>query len=101
MFKSLSFNVVCLKAYFEVCHFVLIQHTDSEEEVIRGMTLGIITVVDDVTDPIPCSCSDVAPVIEESVVLRGLCDIPNAYVNMMGLLYALNINYPEKPQVHF
>lgn len=39
------------------------------------MTLGIITVVDDVTDPIPCKSSDVALVIEEAVVLRGLGDI--------------------------
>lgn len=95
VFKSLSFSVVCVKAHFEVClFFFLIQHTDSKEEMIRGMTLGIITAVEDVTDPIPCD-SDVALVIEEAVVLRGLGDIPNAYVNMMGLLYALNINYPK------
>lgn len=48
------------------------QHTDSEEEMIRGMTLGILSVVEDVTDPIPCNCRDVALVIEEGVVLRGL-----------------------------
>uniref|UniRef100_A0A9J8D3G6 Uncharacterized protein n=1 Tax=Cyprinus carpio carpio TaxID=630221 RepID=A0A9J8D3G6_CYPCA len=76
------------------------EHTDSEEEMIRGMTLGIITVVEDVTDPIPCD-SDVALVIEEAVVLRGLGDIPNAYVNMMGLLYALNINYPKNLKYTF
>ncbi|CAM4510933.1 unnamed protein product [Leuciscus chuanchicus] len=61
-------------------------HTDSEEEIIRGMTLGIFIVVEDVTDPIPCDSNDVALVIEEAVVLRGLGDIPNAYVNLMGLL---------------
>lgn len=98
--KSLSFSVVCVKAHFEVCHF-LIQHTDSEEEMIRSMTLGIITAVEDVTDPIPCDCNDVTLVIEEAVVLRGLGDIPNAYVNMMGLLYALNINYPKNLKYTF
>ncbi|XP_057192279.1 sterile alpha motif domain-containing protein 3-like isoform X2 [Triplophysa rosa] len=77
------------------------EHTDSEEEMTRGMTLGILTVVADVTDPIPCSSSDVALVIEEAVVLRGLGDIPNAYVNMMGLLYALNINYPKNLRYTF
>ncbi|CAM4597863.1 unnamed protein product [Leuciscus chuanchicus] len=46
-------------------------HTDSEEDMIRGMTVGIITVVGDVTDPIPCNSSDVALVIEEAVALRG------------------------------
>jgi len=65
------------------------------------MTLGIIAVVEDVTDPIPCDFSDVALVIEEAVVLRGLGDIPNAYVNMMGLLYALNINYPKNLRYTF
>ncbi|XDV38259.1 hypothetical protein PO909_007703 [Leuciscus waleckii] len=77
------------------------EHTDSEEEMIRGMTLGIITVVEDVTDPIPCETTDVALVIEEAVVLRGLGDIPNAYVNLMGLLYALNINYPKNMRYTF
>ncbi|CAM4491096.1 unnamed protein product [Leuciscus chuanchicus] len=62
------------------------EHTDSEEEIIRGMTLGIFIVVEDVTDPIPCDSNDVALVIEEAVVLRGLGDIPNAYANLMGLL---------------
>lgn len=65
------------------------------------MTLGIITVVEDVTDPIPCDSDDVALVIEEEVVLRGLGDIPNAYVNMMGLLYAFNINYPKNLKYTF
>lgn len=64
------------------------------------MTLGIITAVEDVTDPIPCDSNDVALVIEEAVVLWGLGDIPNVYVNMMGLLYALN-KLPKKPQIHF
>lgn len=54
------------------------------------MTLGIIAVVEDVIDPIPCNSSDVALVIEEAVVLRGFGDI------QMTLLYALNINYPRK-----
>lgn len=72
----------------------LIQHTDSEEELIKGVTVGISTVVDDAMDPIPCDCGDVALVMEEVVVLRNLGDVPNAFVNLMGLLYARNINYP-------
>ncbi|KAF4075026.1 hypothetical protein AMELA_G00229940 [Ameiurus melas] len=61
-------------------------HTDSEEELNKGLTFGIITVVDDVMDPIPCDYSDVALVIEEVVDLRNLGDVPNAFVNLMGLL---------------
>ncbi|XP_053491664.1 uncharacterized protein LOC128614296 isoform X1 [Ictalurus furcatus] len=68
------------------------EHTDSEEELIKGMTVGIITVVGDVMDPIPCDCSDVALVIKEDVILG---DVPNTFVNVMGLLYALNIIYPK------
>ncbi|XP_053496082.1 uncharacterized protein LOC128617104 [Ictalurus furcatus] len=77
-------------------HFLMFcEHTDSEEEIIKGMTVGIITVVDDMMDPILCDCSDVALVIEVVIVLRNIGDVPNTFVNLMGLLYALNINYSQ------
>ena len=55
--------------------------------------LGIIFVVEDVKEPLPVFYNDVAIVIEEKIVMRHLDDVPNAFVNLMGLLYMLNLDY--------
>ncbi|KAF0035377.1 hypothetical protein F2P81_013135 [Scophthalmus maximus] len=67
--------------------------TDPEEDVIKGMVIGILLVSEDVKEPL--SYSDVAIVIEEKIVVRHLGDVPNAFVNLMGLLYMLNLDYPK------
>lgn len=69
--------------------------TDPEEDVIKGMVIGILLVVEDVKEPLPVSYNDVAIVIEEKIVMRHLGDVPNAFVNLMGLLYTLNLDYPK------
>ncbi|KAA0710011.1 hypothetical protein E1301_Tti018248 [Triplophysa tibetana] len=53
---------------------------DGEEDVIKGVVIGIL----------------VALVIEEQVIMHHLSDIPNAFLNLMGLVYALNLNYPKE-----
>lgn len=40
-------------------------------------------------------------VLEEAVVLSDLGDIPNALAVLMGLLYALNIDYPKELKYTF
>ncbi|KAL6491380.1 hypothetical protein MHYP_G00017250, partial [Metynnis hypsauchen] len=69
--------------------------TDCEDHLIKGMTIGIQAVVEDVKEPLPALGSDVVLVMEEHVVLRQLGDVPNALMNLMGLLYALNMDYPK------
>lgn len=69
--------------------------TDPEEDVIKGMVIGILSVVEDVKEPLPASYFDVALVIEERIVIRHLGDVPNAFVNLMGLQYMLNLDYPK------
>ncbi|XP_062421714.1 uncharacterized protein LOC119217958 isoform X2 [Pungitius pungitius] len=69
--------------------------TDPGEDVIKGMVIGILLVVEDVKEPLPVSYNDVAIVIEEKIVMRHLGDVPNAFVNLMGLLYMLNLDYPK------
>ncbi|KAI4901611.1 hypothetical protein NFI96_007591 [Prochilodus magdalenae] len=59
------------------------------------MTIGILAVLEDVKEPLPAIYSDVVLVMEEHAVLRKLGDVPNAFMNLMGLLYALNMNYPK------
>lgn len=50
--------------------------TDPEEDVISGMIIGILLVVEDVKEPLPVSYNDVAIVIEEKIVMRHLGDVP-------------------------
>ncbi|XP_036419953.1 uncharacterized protein LOC118803578 [Colossoma macropomum] len=75
--------------------------TNCEEDVIKRMTIGILAIVEDVKEPLPVIYSDVALVIEEQVVLRNLGDVPNAFMNLMGLLYVLNMNYPKELKYTF
>uniref|UniRef100_A0A3B4ZA88 Uncharacterized protein n=1 Tax=Stegastes partitus TaxID=144197 RepID=A0A3B4ZA88_9TELE len=69
--------------------------TDPEEDVIKGMVIGILLVIEDVKEPLPVSYNDVAIVIMENIVMRHLGDVPNAFVNLMGLLYILNLDNPK------
>ncbi|KAJ4944367.1 hypothetical protein JOQ06_012911, partial [Pogonophryne albipinna] len=69
--------------------------TDPEEDVIKVMVIGVLSVVEDVKEPLPASYNDVALVIEERIVIRHLGDVPNAFVNLMGLQYMLNLDYPK------
>lgn len=60
--------------------------------MIKGVVIGILVVVENVMEPLPEFYNDVALVIEEEVVMRHLSDIPNAFLNLMGLVYALNLD---------
>ncbi|KAI2650755.1 Separin [Labeo rohita] len=71
------------------------------EDFIKGMVIGILLVVEDVKEPLPVSYNDVAIVIEEKIVMRHLGDVPNAFVNLMGLLYMLNLDYPKEMKYTF
>ncbi|GAA6101255.1 uncharacterized protein LOC113633890, partial [Tachysurus ichikawai] len=75
--------------------------SDREEDVIKGVVIGILVVVENVMEPLPAFYNDVALVIEEEVVMRHLTDIPNAFLNLMGLVYALNLDYPKEPKFTF
>ncbi|XP_059399324.1 sterile alpha motif domain-containing protein 3-like [Carassius carassius] len=75
--------------------------SDREEDVIKGVVIGILVVVENVIEPLPEFYNDVALVIEEEVVMRHLSDIPNAFLNLMGLVYALNLDNPKELKFTF
>ncbi|XDV26606.1 hypothetical protein PO909_030262 [Leuciscus waleckii] len=60
------------------------------------MEIGILVVTEE--NPgnlLPKEIIDVALVLEEEIVLHDLKDVPNAFAFLIGLLYALNIDYPK------
>ncbi|CAM4597623.1 unnamed protein product [Leuciscus chuanchicus] len=70
--------------------------TDEEDEMLKGMEIGILVVTEE--NPgnlLPKEIIDVALVLEEEIVLHDLKDVPNAFAFLIGLLYALNIDYPK------
>ena len=70
--------------------------SDIEEEVIKGVVIGILLVVENVMEPQSAFYNDVVLVIEEEVVMRHLSEVPNTFLNLMVLVYALNLDYPKK-----
>ncbi|XP_063752958.1 uncharacterized protein LOC134873357 [Eleginops maclovinus] len=72
-----------------------VQATDAEEDMTRGMTVGILIVADGV-DTVAF-----AVVIEEEIILPSLSDCPTAVALLLGLLYALNIDYPKHMRYTF
>ncbi|KAF0039320.1 hypothetical protein F2P81_007555 [Scophthalmus maximus] len=65
----------------------LLKATDAEEDMTKGMAVGILMVaeVDDVVG--------FSVVLEEEIIFPCLSDFPTAVAMLMGLLFALNINY--------
>ncbi|XP_059201647.1 uncharacterized protein LOC131981391 [Centropristis striata] len=66
-----------------------VQATVAEEDMTRGMTVGILVVADG-DDTV-----GFAVVIKEEIILPSLSDFPTAVALLMGLFYALNIDYPK------
>ncbi|XP_034534575.1 uncharacterized protein LOC117809017 isoform X2 [Notolabrus celidotus] len=75
--------------------FKTVEATDDEQVFTKEMKVGIVMVKEgeDIVD--------VSVILEEAVVLCGLKDIPDAVAMLMGLLYALNIDYPKELKYTF
>nr|XP_054586819.1 uncharacterized protein LOC129152454 [Nothobranchius furzeri]XP_054586820.1 uncharacterized protein LOC129152454 [Nothobranchius furzeri] len=75
--------------------------TDAEDDLIKGIVVGILLVLEDVSEPLPSFFVDVAIVLEANIVIRHLRDLPNAFMTLMGLMYVLNLNYPKDMKYTF
>lgn len=72
--------------------------TVPEEDIVSPTVTGILLVFEDVREPIPDSCNNAAIVIGEKIVIfTQWCnnDVPNGFVNKVGLLCMLNLDYPK------
>ncbi|KAJ8349419.1 hypothetical protein SKAU_G00245490 [Synaphobranchus kaupii] len=76
------------------CFFKTVEATD-DDTFTRGMKVGVVMVKDG-EDII-----DTSVVLEEAVILSDLKDIPRAFALLMGLLFALNIDYPKELRYTF
>ena len=44
---------------------------------------------------VPIETNDICLVLEEQLAVMNISDIPKAFGLMMGLMYALNVDYPK------
>ena len=75
--------------------YVLKQETDPDDVAAKGVTVGILYVLEDcVAEVSSPKILNIALILGESVVVKDLPDTPTALAYLLGLLYALNISYP-------
>ncbi|XP_063062298.1 uncharacterized protein LOC134455202 [Engraulis encrasicolus] len=80
------------------CLFRKCFDTDAEETYTKGVKIGILSVVED--DGVAARRSlpnvvNIAVILEETVVLDDINDLPSAVGYLFGLLYACNMEYPK------
>ncbi|GAA6076757.1 uncharacterized protein LOC101882900, partial [Tachysurus ichikawai] len=65
------------------------------EDGTKGVSVGILYVMEDNTQTTTPMIQNIAVVLEEVVVLEDLPDLSTALAYLFGLLYALNFSYPK------
>ncbi|KAK5599376.1 hypothetical protein CRENBAI_021926 [Crenichthys baileyi] len=71
------------------------EDTAPEEEKTNGLTLGILTVLEDDGASPATNVINLAVVVEETIILQDLPDLPTAFAYLFGLIYTLNLQYPK------
>uniref|UniRef100_A0A8C2WFK8 Uncharacterized protein n=1 Tax=Cyclopterus lumpus TaxID=8103 RepID=A0A8C2WFK8_CYCLU len=66
------------------------------DAAMKGMTVGLLIGYESgEQDPFPRTIFNVAVVVEETIVLHDLKDVPCAFAMLMGIVYSLNLEYPQ------
>ncbi len=72
--------------------FLFCQATDADDKQMKGIKMGVLTVLDDDDDD---AVINIALVLEETIVLKDIPDTPTALAYLFGLLYTLNMEFPK------
>ncbi|KAJ0044101.1 hypothetical protein NL108_006824 [Boleophthalmus pectinirostris] len=75
--------------------------TEPEENCVTGMRMGILTVVEDDAATILPNTRGHAIVLEEQIVVDDVSDLPTAFALLFGLIYNLNMDYPNQLKYTF
>ncbi|KAG1957333.1 hypothetical protein F2P79_007417 [Pimephales promelas] len=67
-------------------------HGETLDVIMKGMRVGLLIGHEGVlNDAFPLDVSNVAVVVEETIVLHNLRDIPTGFALLMGTIYCLNL----------
>lgn len=75
-------------------HPLFVRRTHVLEPVLQGVSVAILTILQD--DEVSMRVRNQTVVLEGDIVLHDIPDLATAVAYLFGLLYALNINYPNK-----
>ncbi|XP_039856455.1 uncharacterized protein LOC120714349 isoform X1 [Simochromis diagramma] len=82
--------------------FLTCLDTDPVERATRGVTVGILTLLEEYVGPNSQSTVvNTAIVLEEDIILDDLPDLPTAFAYLFGLLYGLNMEFPKELKYTF
>ena len=69
---------------------------------MKGMRVGLLIGYEGVLhDAFPLEIFNVAVVVEETIVLHSVRDVPTGFAMLMGTIYCLNLEYPRKMRYSF
>ncbi|XP_027131016.1 uncharacterized protein LOC113744626 [Larimichthys crocea] len=75
--------------------------TDPEEEQMKGLIVGVLTVLEDDDSSGPARVINIAVIVEEDIVLQDLPDLPTAFAYLFGLIYALDLQHAKELRYAF
>ncbi|KAL6481875.1 hypothetical protein MHYP_G00099550 [Metynnis hypsauchen] len=69
---------------------------------MRGMQVGLLIGYEGAQlDAFPQESFNVAVVAEETIVLHNLKDVPSGFAMLMGIIYCVNLEYPQAMKYSF
>lgn len=68
---------------------------------MKGLQVGLLIGYEGEQDAFPREVFNVAVVVEETIVLHGLKDVPCSFAMLMGIIYCVNLEYPQAMKYSF
>ncbi|KAL6485097.1 hypothetical protein MHYP_G00071420 [Metynnis hypsauchen] len=77
-------------------------HDQTLDVLMKGMRVGLLTGYEGVLHKaFPLEIFNVAVVVEETIILHSIRDVPTGFAMLMGTIYCLNLEYPRKMRYSF
>ncbi|XP_037833467.1 uncharacterized protein LOC119617371 [Kryptolebias marmoratus] len=71
-------------------------HVDTLDDALKGIQLGLLIACEGgERSAIPHEVFDVAVVVEETIVLHNIKDVAQCFAMLMGVIYCVNLKYPD------
>ena len=69
---------------------------------MKGMQIGLLIGYEgERQDAFPCEIFNVAVVVEETIVLHNINDVPCSFAMLLGIIYCVNLEYPRAMKYSF
>ncbi|KAJ8351900.1 hypothetical protein SKAU_G00233760 [Synaphobranchus kaupii] len=81
----------------------LLDKLDDKDSYTKGVKMAILTVIEDDVGSAASlpNVISTAVILEEAIVLQDIADLPTAFGYLFGLVYAINMEYPEELKYTF